>query len=632
MDTDTSPVETLRFEAEVSKLLDLVINSLYTNKEIFLRELISNASDACDRLRHAAITQPDLIAEDPEFAIDIVPDEKAGTLSVIDNGIGMNREDLVENIGTIARSGTAAFVDQLAASGGVKDLTMIGQFGVGFYAAFMAAREVVVTSRKAGEAEAWEWRSEGQGSYTVGPAERSTRGTTVTLHLRDDAKEFLSPFRLRGIVEKYSDHIAIPIRLQDGEKTETINRASALWMRPKSEITADQFKEFYHHVAHAFDDPWLTIHNRAEGKIEYVNLLFVPSSRPFDLFHPERRNHVRLYVRRVFVTDDCKDLLPAWLRFVRGVVDSEDLPLNVSRETLQHNPIIARIRGALVKRVLGELEKKAEKTPDEYAAFWENFGAVLKEGLYEDSDHRESLLKLARFRSTADGGGWVSLADYVSRMKPDQDAIFYLAGDSIEALRRSPQIEGFVKRGLEVLLLPDPVDEFWLPMVTSFEEKPFRSVSRGGVDLSKFPVEQGADERAEKPAESAPAADVDKLIAACKTALGEAVKDVRVSQRLTDSPVCLVADESAMDLHIERLLKQHHQLDELSKRILEINPDNALIRTLAARASANPSDPLLETAAHLLLDQARIVEGESIPDPAAFSRRMTEVMTKGVAV
>ena len=632
MDSEAHQGETRQFEAEVSKLLDLVINSLYTNKEIFLRELVSNASDACDKLRHAALTQPELTAGDSEFRIEIVPDQAAGTLSIIDNGIGMNREDLVSNLGTIARSGTAAFVEQMNADKDKSgDMALIGRFGVGFYSAFMVAEQVTVSTRRAGEAEAWEWQSEGRGSFTIAQGERAGRGTTVTLKMREDAKEFLEPFRLRSIIRKYSDHIAVPIKIKEGDKLETVNQASALWMRPKSEITSEQYTEFYHHVAHAFDDPWLTIHNRAEGTIEYTNLLFVPSTKPFDLFDPERKHQVKLYVRRVFVTDNCPDLMPTWLRFVRGVVDSEDLPLNVSRETLQHNPILARIRQAVVKRVLGEIEKKAEKAPEEYATFWENFGAVLKEGLYEGGENRDALLKLARFHSTTDEGGLVSLTDYVGRMKEGQSEIYYIAGDSIAALRRSPQIEGFVKRGLEVLLMTDPVDEFWLQTVHEFEDKAFRSVTRGGVDLGKFKAEEKEGED-EKSAEEAPAAaDIDTLVAAFKATLGDTVQDVRVSQRLTESPVCLVADDSGMDLHIERILKQHNQIGDLSKRVLEINPDNGLIRALAGRAAENAADPLFETAAQLLLDQARILEGEPLPDPGAFSRRMTELMAKGIA-
>ena len=405
------------FEAEVSKLLHIVASALYTDKQIFLRELISNASDACERLRYLALTAPELTAEEPEFRIVVSAEAKKRSLSIADNGIGMNREDLIANLGTIARSGTVAFLDQVKeeredskdASGAV---SQIGQFGVGFYSVFMVADKVVVTSRKAGDAEAWQWTSDGGGEFTIAEAEREARGTTVTVHLKKKETDFLDSGRLREVVRTYADHIALPIVFKDEDKEETLNTASALWTRPKRDITAEQYTEFYRHAGHAFDEPWLTLHARAEGKIEYTMLLFVPSARPFDLFDPDRKHRVKLYVKRVFITDDCEELVPPYLRFVRGIVDSEDLPLNISRETLQHNPILARIRGAVTKRLFKELEKKADKAPEEYAKFWDNFGAVLKEGLYEDSERREALFKLARFHTTTAGDSLVSLSQY----------------------------------------------------------------------------------------------------------------------------------------------------------------------------------------------------------------------------
>jgi len=433
------PAEKRSFQAEVSRLLDIVAHSLYSEKEIFLRELISNASDACDRLRYAALTQHELAGPiskegDTNFRVTLTPDKKAHSLTVDDNGVGMNHDELIENLGTIARSGTAAFMETLAsdkkAGANGKDVSLIGQFGVGFYSAFMVADKVEVVARKAGDGQAWRWTSDGKGEFTIEPAEKDSRGTTIILHLRKGEEEFLEPHRLRHIVKTYSDHIALPILLKEGDKEETLNAASALWTRSKSEITPEQYKEFYHHVAHSFDEPWLTIHARAEGKIEYTNLLFVPSSKPFDLFDPQRKNHVKLYVRRVFITDDCQNLLPPYLRFLRGIVDSEDLPLNVSREMLQNNPILARIKTQLTKRVIGELTKKASDAPEEYAKFWDNFGAVLKEGLYEDREQQESLLPLVRFRSTA-GEELVSLEEYVGRMKAGQDAIYYITGDAL---------------------------------------------------------------------------------------------------------------------------------------------------------------------------------------------------------
>jgi molecular chaperone HtpG len=468
--------ETLSFETEVGKILQIVANSLYSEKQIFLRELISNASDACDRLRYLAITQPELTADDPEFRLEISVDSKKKLLVIDDNGIGMNREGLVEDLGTIARSGSSAFIDQLTGEAN-KDVALIGQFGVGFYSCFMVADKVEVLSRRAGEDTGWRWTSDGQGQFTIGEAEKESRGTRITLHLKKDAKEFLETSRLRHVVTTYSDHISLPIKLVEEDKTETVNKASALWTRAKKDITDDQYKEFYHHVGHAFDEPWLTLHWRAEGKIEYTGLLFVPSMRPMDLFTAERHHAVKLYVRRVFITDDCEELVPPWLRFLKGLIDSEDLPLNVSREMLQHNPTLARIRSALVKRVLGELKKKAEKAPEEYAGFWENFGAVLKEGIYEDQNSRDDLLKLARFRSTAEDA-LVGLDRYVERMKEGQDAIYYITGDEIEKLAKSPQLEGFRARGIEVLMMTDPVDEFWLPAIGTYQEKPFKSATR----------------------------------------------------------------------------------------------------------------------------------------------------------
>jgi len=626
--------ERLSFQAEVSRLLDMVAHSLYSDREVFLRELISNASDACDRLRYAALTQPELTAGDASFAIRLIVDKDAKTLTVADNGIGMNREDLVSNLGTIARSGTAAFLSNLTGDA-KKDVNLIGQFGVGFYSAFMVADRIDVLTRKAGEGQAWRWSSDGKGSFTVAEApadEAPAHGTRIVLHLKEDAAEFLEEHRLRHVVKKYSDHIAVPIRLGAGEDAATLNAASALWTRPKSDIGADQYKEFYHHVGHAFDDPWMTLHWRAEGVIEYTGLLFVPSARPFDLFDPRRQHHVKLYVKRVFITDEAEGLVPAYLRFLRGVVDSEDLPLNISREMLQHNPMLSKIRAGIVKRVLGDLVRKAEdpEAQAEYAAFWDNFGAVLKEGLYEPSGHQDELLKLLRFRTTASNGELIGLDTYLGRMKEGQDAIYYIAGEDRTALEKSPQLEGYRAKGVEVLLLTDPIDEFWIPAVGEARGKPFKSVTRGGADLGKIKGEETPEagkEAAGKPSDG----ELSALVALLKTTLGDTVKDVRVSERLTDSAVCLVADDGDMDIHLERLLKQHKQLQAAAKRILEVNPTHPLIKRLAERVAASGSAAGLEDAAWLLLDQARIVEGEPLPDPLAFSRRLASFVEKGLA-
>ena len=629
--------ESHAFQAEVGKLLDLMINSLYRDKEIFLRELVSNASDACDKLRYSALARPDLLGADATLSVTIKPEKRKRLLVVADNGIGMSRDELIDNLGTIARSGTEAFVKRMAeepdAGGRENDAAgLIGQFGVGFYSAFMVADRVEVVTRKAGEDEGWRWRSDGAGSFSIAPEPDAARGTRIALHLRKDAGEFLEPARLRTVVKAYSDHVGLPIWLenQDGQK-EMVNEGSALWSRPRNEIDEAQYREFYHHIAHMPGEPWHTIHLRAEGRIEYTALLFVPDSRPFDLFDPARRHRVRLYVKRVFITDECEGLMPSWLRFMRGVVDTSDLALNVSRETLQHDPVLAKIRAGLIKRVFSELGKRAKKSPEEYGAFWENFGAVLKEGLYEDAEQKDRLLPLVRFQSVGGGERWLSLEEYASAMPEGQEAIYYVSGEDARALRRSPQIEGFKARGIDVLLMADPVDQFWLPAVGAYAEKPFRSVTQGAADLERFAVAAtGKDDDAKEKDEAAPG-EMDKLIALVKLTLGDAVKDVRASERLTDSPVCLVADEGDLDMHLERLLRQHKQEVPTQKRVLEINPSHALTRALANMVGRKGATDALEDAAHLLMDQALILEGEPVPDPPAFTKRLSGLVSRSLA-
>jgi len=639
--------EKFTFQAEVSKLLDIVAHSLYSHKEIFLRELISNASDACDRLRYAALTDAALTGGDADFKITLSVDKKANTLTVTDNGDGMNRDDLTEVLGTIARSGTQAFVDQMAASTkdtgkkkgkdakGGDDMALIGQFGVGFYSTFMVADKVEVLTRKAGDKKAWQWSSDGKGEFTIDEAARDARGTDVILYLDKKEKEYLDPARIEHIVKQHSDHIGIPIILkgdggEDGDKT--LNTASALWTRPKKDITSEQYTEFYHHAAHAFDDPWMTLHNSVEGVLSYTNLLFIPSTQPFDLFHPDRKAQVKLYVKRVFITDDCEGLMPPYLRFMRGIVDSEDLPLNISREMFQHNPQLTKIRSGLSKRIMGELKKKANKKPEEYADFWNNFGAVLKEGLYEEPENRGKILGLARFKSTTQDG-WTSLEDYASRMKDGQEVIYYISGEDADAIAASPHLEGFKAKGVEVLLMTDPVDDFWLPSVGEFEGKAFKSAARAGADLDKV---EDADKDKKKDAKKDKAGKaIEPLLAQFKVVLGEAVKDVCASERLTESPVCLVTGEGDMDARLEKMLKQNRQagMPDLTPRVLEVNPGHALIKRLAKRAKASDGkDSLIADAAHLLLDQARIIEGETVVDPKAFSRRLSAVMESGLKV
>ncbi|WP_417795380.1 molecular chaperone HtpG [Terasakiella pusilla] len=617
--------EKLSFQAEVSKLLHIVTHSLYSNKEIFLRELISNASDACDKLRYESQTDSSLSEGDSDFRITLKVDKDAKTLTIADNGIGMNHDDLINNLGTIAKSGTEAFI-KAAEESGKTDVNLIGQFGVGFYSSFMVAEKVVVTTRKAGEDKAWAWESNGEGEYTITDAERDSHGTTIVMHLHEDQGEYLEDMRLRNIVTTYSDHIDIPIVLL-GEEEETLNSASAIWTRAAKDISEEQYKEFYHHVAHAFDEPWLTLHNKVEGVIEYTNLLFIPGSRPLDLFTPERKNHLKLYVNRVFITDDCDEVIPQYLRFVRGVVDSGDLPLNVSREMLQHNPVLAKIKAGLTKKVLSELKKKAEKDTEGYSTFWDTFGAVMKEGIYEDFAHRKECLSLARFKSTH-GDEWVSLAEYVERMKDGQDQIYYISGEDLDSLKRSPQLEGFKAKGVEVLFMTDPIDEFWIPAVSQFEEKSFQSITKGGADLSKI-KKDGDDAEDDKKEDAADKDAIDRLCAAFKVVLGDEVQEVRSTDRLTDSAVCIVASESAMDRNLQRMLKQHGQDVPNEAPILELNPTHSLIKKLVD-LSVDGTSQTLDDAAHLLLDQARIIEGETVPDMTAFAKRLTSAMEKGL--
>ena len=616
--TQTVEHETFTFQTEVGQLLEIVAGSLYSNREVFLRELVSNASDACDKLRYGALTDASLSSDDA-LEITLSNDPKKKTLSISDNGIGMTHADLLATLGTIAKSGTGAFIEALKAE--EKDKPgLIGQFGVGFYSAFMVATRVDVVTRKAGEVEAWLWSSDGKGEFSIAPAERAHSGTTVTLHLKKDAKEFAEEARIRHIIKTYSEHISFPVKLGD----DTLNAAEALWTRPAKDISEEQYTEFYRHTSHAYDAPWHVMHNRVEGTLNHTSLLFVPSTQPFDLFEPERKSHVNLYVNRVFISETTKDLIPAFLRFLRGVVDSEDLSLNVSREMLQTDPQLAKIKTSITKKVLSELKKKANKVPEEYATFWGNFGAVLKEGLVEDAALRDRILEICRFASTGEGD-LISLADYVARMKEGQEEIYYIVGDDAAQVAQSPHLEGFKAKGVEVLLLADHVDEFWLQHIPDFDEKPFKSITRGAADLDQVKSDD-MPETEDIEAE----ANLSVLIAAIKAELGEAVKDVRPSKRLTDSPVCLIADDGDMDVNLERLLKRHGQLQHGAPRVLELNPSHPIITKLAdrAKAEATSGDNLLKDAAHLLLDQARIVEGEIPTDPPEFARRLAAVMSR----
>jgi len=625
------PQETLQFAAEISKVLKLMIHSLYTNKDIFLRELISNASDACDKLRYHALSDQSLLEGQGELAITVAVDATEKTVTVRDNGIGMNREELIANLGTIAKSGTLEFVTGLSGDT-KKDANLIGQFGVGFYSAFMVADKVSVISRKAGEAQGWVWESAGEGEFTVLQAEGEVpHGTAVKLHLREDAAEYLDKFRLMHIIDTYSDHIGFPIWMEipDGEgggDRERVGEGAALWTLPKSDITDEQYAEFYHHVAHSPDEPWLTLHNKAEGVIEYTSLLYVPSIKPFDLFHPERRRRVKLYVKRVFITEENVELVPHYLRFLRGVIDSADLPLNISRETLQDNPVLRKISESITGKLLGELKKKAEKEPESYTKFWENFGAVLKEGLCESIAPKEKILEVCRFHSTH-GEGYASLDEYIARMKDGQSEIYYLTGDNLGSLRASPQLEGFTSRGIEVLLLDDHVDDFWVNVVPEFKGKQFKSVTRATADLDAIATPEG--KKADKPEEDTVAKDkIENLTRWLKSLYGEEIKEVRTTTKLTDSPACLAVGEGDMDMRMERFLLEHRQLPRRAAKILEINPKHTLVHRLAEEVSAHGETEDTRDAALMLLDQAKIVEGEPVADASAFAKRLAKFMSR----
>ncbi|WP_419898686.1 molecular chaperone HtpG [Roseomonas sp. USHLN139] len=599
-------VERHEFNAEVGRLLDLVVHALYSEREIFLRELVANAADAIDKRRFEALVNAEL-AVPADSKLRILPDKAARSITISDAGIGMTKLELGQNLGTIARSGTLAFASKVADAKAEDRPSLIGQFGVGFYSAFMVADRVEVTSRHAGSEEAWTWASEGRGDYTLAPASRAEPGTDIVLHLKEDAGEYLEPIRLQTIIRKWADHITVPIVLvHDGEE-EPANAGTALWRKPKSEISEDDYAEFYRHVSHAFDKPWATLHWRAEGALDFSALLFVPGMKPFQAVEGERESRVRLHVRRMFITDQA-GMLPPWLRFVTGVVDTEDLPLNVSREMLQATPVLARIRRAVTSKVLGELKSRA-KEAESYAGFWENFGPILKEGLYEDAEHRKDLAGLIRFRSSS-AEGWTSLADYVSRMKPEQTEIYYLVGDDTEALAKSPQLEGFRARGVEVLLLADQIDSFWPERLDRFEDKPLRSITQGNIDLSKLPLE----------GETAEPTDLSSLLPKLTEALKEEVAEVRASDRLVDSAVLLSASAMGPDLQMQRLLRRAGRAGG-SFAVLEVNPRHPLIRKLAESSETD-----LAEAAGTLLDLARLQDGDAPRDPAAFARKVTEAL------
>ena len=592
------------FGAEVGRLLDLVVHSLYSEREIFLRELVANAADAVDRRRFEALTDSTL-APPADAKIRIVPDKEASTLVISDDGIGMTRQEMIENLGTIARSGTRAFTENLASAKPEDRPSLIGQFGVGFYSAFMVADRVEVTSRKAGSEEAFTWASEGAGQFTLAPATREQPGTDIVLRLKSDASEYLEPMRLETVIRKWADHITLPITVAQDGKDQPANEGTALWRKSKSDTNEQSYKEFYRHLGHFFDEPWATLHWRAEGTLEYFCLLFIPSMKPFDVVDNDRDAHVRLHVRRMFITDKA-DLLPHWLRFVTGVVDTEDLPLNVSREMLQTTPVLARIRKALIGRVMAELKSRA-KDAEDYNKFYENFGPILKEGVWEDGEHRTEIAPLLRFKSSTQDG-WTSLSDYVARMQEGQDTIYYLSGDQADALKNSPQLEGFRAKGLEVVLMSDPIDSFWPERLDSFDGKKLRSVTQAAEEIGK-----GEDQP-----------DISPLLTAMKTALGDRVSDVRSTARLTDSAVVLASDGKGPDLAMQRLMRRAGRAMMPAKPVLEVNPRHRLIETLSAKLD---NTSLITEASETLLDLAQVQEGDLPADASAFARRVTALLS-----
>lgn len=608
----------MNFQAEVGKLLDIVVNSLYSERQIFLRELISNASDALDKLKYLALTHPDIAKDAGGLKIKIIPDAENRTLIIEDNGIGMNRDDLINHLGTIAKSGTAEFVKNVKDNGSAVDL--IGQFGVGFYSAFMVADKVEITTRRAGEDKAWVWLSDGVGGFEISEGQRDHNGTSIKLFLKEDAKEFTDTIYLRQIIRTYSDHIDYPIVLELGAAgEETVNTGSALWAKNKGEITQEQYKEFYHHISKNFDEPWLTLHFKAEGNIEYTGLLYIPSAAPYDLFQPDRKTGLKLYVNKVFISDKVEELIPSYLRFVRGVVDSADLPLNISREMLQQSPLIAKIRSGTVNRLLKELKNRS-KDYDDYKKFWDAFGIAFKEGIYEDFTNRIEIAELSRFYSTHDTERLTSLDDYITRVQPEQKAIYYITGDDVKTLVNNPQLEAFKAKGIEVLLLVDPIDEFWTQTLLNYKDFAIKHISQADIDLGLKRDEPKAED-----------GSLQKLAELMTEMFKDEVAKVTTTDKLTKSPVSLTVENGQMSIHLERLMRNHQQQTAFaSSRILQLNPYHPLIIKLSEAMGDEALRPKVEEVSRILLDQAKIAEGEAITDPSYFSEKLSEYILKAM--
>ena len=622
-----------KFEADTGKILDIVINSLYSEREIFLRELVSNASDALDKRKYLGLTNKKIDNSSATSEIKIEVNSKEKTLIISDNGIGMNEEDLKSSLGTIARSGTKAFLEQMSESNKEKkpDMSLIGQFGVGFYASFMVADSVEVLSKKAGEEDAWKWTSDGKTGFDLEKTVKEDVGTSIKLNLKKDAKEFLEETRLQFIVRKYSDHISFPVKLIEIDKKDAeekiLNEASALWTRPAKEIKEEQYQEFFSHIGAGFGKPLLTMHNKTEGTISYTNLICIPSTRPFDLFNPDRKSSLKLYINRVFITDKCDALVPSYLRFVKGLVDTQDIDLNVSREMLQNNPAVTKISKSLVGKVLRELKKVSEKNIDGYKEFWKEYGAVLKEGLYEDIERKETLLDLCRFSSN-ESEDVVSLTEYLEKMPESQKDIYYISSETRAQALASPHLEGFKSKNIPVLIMTDAIDQFWLPMIGSFKDKKFISITQGQINLDDLDEKNKDKDIENKEQKEKQDKEFVDLIAQMKVALGEQVKDIRLSSKLTDSPVCLVADDGDMDIAMEQLMAQRDTNYKGAPRILEINGDHSLIKNMKSLLSKKENNDLVSDAGTLLFEQARLMEGKMPSDPAQFSKIMNQFLLK----
>tara|TARA_B100001123_G_C15328038_1_gene1030237 strand:- start:328 stop:2202 length:1875 start_codon:yes stop_codon:yes gene_type:complete len=612
----------LFFQAEVSRLLDIVANSLYSEREIFLRELISNAADACERLRYLSISNEELLEKEKDFFIKINISKKNKHIIIEDNGIGMDKQNLIENLGTIARSGTSKFLESIEKNKNKNDISAIGQFGVGFYSSYMVADKVEVISKKAGDKDSWLWKSDGKNSFTIDVSNKKTKGTIVKLEIKKDAHEFLDSMRIHSIITKYSNYIPFPIFLNDEDnkkdKEEKINEGEALWLKNKKEINKDDYNQFYKNISFNFDDPIKTIHYNAEGVINYTSLLYIPSKQPFDLFNPERKNKIKLYVKKIFISDDCENIIPSWLRFVPGIVDSQDISLNISREMLQNNPVITKIKQGITNKILNEIDQISLKDKDQYINFWSNFGSVLKEGLYESNQYHEKLLSILRFKSSIDEN-WVSLDEYINKIDKNQKEIYYFSNFEKDKkdLIKSPQLEKFIEKRIPVLFMTDPIDEFWMPNVEKYKEKIFKSITKGKIDFDDKKNEKNIDK-------SENGKEINDLINVLKLELKDEIIDVRISKRLTKSPIILIADETSMDINMEKLMKIQNQKMENNKKILEINPKHPMIKKLSYSLSKFDHKKISK----ILLDQANILDGNTISDPALYTETLTDLFIK----